>query len=132
MARQGGCLCGALRCQVEGEPTVSGVCYCRTCRPASSAPALPFVVFPADQFAFTRGEPVRYRSSPHVVRTFCGRCGSPMTDATDDAPVRIDVMTCSLDDPEAFSPSHHVWASAKVAWHEIGDGLPVYPTMRTA
>jgi hypothetical protein len=132
MAGQGGCLCGAVRYQVEGEPIVSGVCYCRTCRKASSAPALPFAVFPADRFAFTRGEPVRYRSSPHVVRTFCGRCGSPLTYANDETPGRIDIMTCSLDDPEAFPPSHHVWAGEKVAWHAIGDRLPVYPTTRTA
>ena len=54
MMRQGGCLCGAVRYRVEGEPLASGICHCRTCRKAASAPTLPFVVFPADRFAFTR------------------------------------------------------------------------------
>ena len=130
--QQGGCLCEAVRYRVEGEPITSGICHCRTCRKAASAPTLPFVVFPADRFAFTQGEPVQFRSSPHVLRGFCGRCGSPLTYRNDDAPDRIDVMTCSLDDPEAFPPGFHVWASHRLAWERIADGLPAYRTTRTA
>jgi hypothetical protein len=130
--REGGCLCGAARYRVEGEPNASGICHCRTCRKAASAPTLPFVVFPADRFAVTRGEPAEFRSSPHVVRGFCGRCGSPLTYRSDDEPGSIDVMTCSLDDSEAFPPAFHVWTSHELAWERGADGLPAYATTRTA
>src|SRR5918911_716294 len=130
--QQGGCLCGAVRYRVEGEPIASGICHCRTCRKTASAPTLPFVVFPADAFAFTQGEPAQFRSSPRVTRTFCGHCGSPLTYRNDDAPDRIDIMTCSLDDPEAFPPGFHVWVSHRLAWERIADELPVYQTTRTA
>lgn len=33
----GGCLCGAVRYQVEGEPLYAGFCYCVDCRKASGA-----------------------------------------------------------------------------------------------
>ena len=130
--QEGGCFCGAVRYRVEGEPSASGVCYCGTCRKAASAPTLPFVVFPAGRFAFTRGEPAEFRSSPSVVRRFCGRCGSPLTYGSDDKPDRIDIMTCSLDDPGAFPPGFHVWVEHKVAWERTADGLPAYATTRTA
>ena len=130
--QQGGCLCGAVRYRIEGEPSGSGICHCSTCRRAASAPTLPFVVFAADRFAFTRGEPVEFRSSPRVVRSFCGRCGSPLTHRSDDKSDSIDVMTCTLDDPEAFPPGFHVWVSHKLAWEHATDELPAYETTRAA
>ena len=33
----GGCLCGALRYEAEGEPLYEGHCYCADCRKASAA-----------------------------------------------------------------------------------------------
>jgi len=130
--RQGGCLCGATRYQLEGEPISSGICHCRTCRKIASAPMLPFVVFPASALTFVQGKPVDFRSSPPVTRSFCSRCGSPLTYRTDEEPDCVDVMTCSLDDPEAFPPSFHVWASHKLSWELIADGLSAYRTTRAA
>src|SRR5579859_1272077 len=128
--REGGCLCGAVRYRVEDEPEGSGTCHCRTCRKAASAPNLPFATFPVERFAITRGEPAEFRSSPHVVRSFCGRCGSPLTYRSDDHPGTIDVMAGSLDDPDALPPTHHIWVDHKLAWEVIGDGLPVHATTR--
>lgn len=128
--REGGCLCGAVRYRVEGEPLNIGICHCETCRRAASAPRLPFVGFPTGRFRLTRGEPHAFDSSPGVTRTFCGRCGSPLTYSSD--PDFIDVMTCSLDDPSAFPPTAHVWEGERVAWDVLGDGLTAYRTTRGA
>jgi hypothetical protein len=128
--REGGCLCGAVRYRVEGGPIASGICHCRTCRKAASAP--PFVVFSVNAFAITRGEPVQFPSSPGVTRGFCGRCGSQLTYRNNAKPERIDVMTCSLDDPEAFPPEFHVWAIHRLAWDHVTDELPVFETTRAA
>ena len=95
---QGGCLCGAVRYAVEGPPLSTGVCHCETCRRAASAPRLPFVGVLSAGFRFTRGAPVDYPSSPGVTRSFCGKCGSPLTYRRNDAPDELDVMTVSLDD----------------------------------
>ena len=130
--REGGCLCGAIRYRVEGEPVISGICHCVTCRKAASAPVLPFATFGAGRFTFTGGMPVLYRSSLRVTRDFCGQCGSLLTYRTDDDPGVIDVMLCSLDDPHAFPPDRHVWVSHRVQWHPIADGLPAYLTTQAA
>ena len=130
--RGGGCLCGAVRYRVAGEPYGSGICHCRTCRRAASAPNLPFLVFARDLFVITQGKPAEFCSSAPVTRSFCGQCGSPLTYRTDDHPDRIDVMTCSLDDPESVPPAFHVWVSHKLAWESVGDRLPAYATTRAS
>ena len=130
--REGGCLCGAVRYRVDGEPRSSGICHCETCRRTASAPTLPFVVFPADRFTITKGRPAEFHSSPHVTRSFCGQCGSPLTYRRDNEPDTIDVMTCSLDSPDELPPTHHVWVSDKLSWDRIADDLPAHATTREA
>jgi hypothetical protein len=127
---QGGCFCGAVRYQINGDPISSGICHCRTCRKIASSPSLPFVEFPTAALEFTRGNPVEFRSSPLVTRRFCANCGSPLTYQHDNKLDRIDVMTCSLDDPEIPAPSFHVWVADKLNWNNITDGRPAFPASR--
>jgi hypothetical protein len=127
---EGGCLCGAVRYRVTGPALDSGSCHCRTCQRASSAPELPFAQFATSAFAITRGYPERYRSSPEVMRTFCRHCGSALTYCHDRKPDRLDIMTCSLDDPNALPPTFRVWTSHKPSWAVIGDDLPAFTTTR--
>ncbi len=130
--REGGCLCGAVRYSVEGEPEASGICHCETCRRAASAPTLPYAIFQSDRFAFSKGSPREYKSSPLATRTFCGECGSPLTYRAANVPDRVDVMICSLDDPGAIIPTYHVWAREKVSWDRIADDLPAYSASRAS
>ncbi len=130
--REGGCLCGAVRYKVAGEPLASGICHCQTCRRAASAPTLPFAGFSIANFALTQGEPIEFRSSPYVIRTFCGRCGSPLTYRNEQEPAAIDVMVCSLDDPNALPPTFSVWVSQKLAWDRPAETLPAYGESRTS
>lgn len=123
---EGGCLCGAVRYRMEGKPLGSGTCQCRTCRKASAAAIVPWLHLDATRFAFTLGRPVEFKSSEAVTRTFCGRCGTPLTYWTMAYGPKIDVTTCSLDDPEAFPPEGHVWTSHKLGWFKLTDGLPVF------
>jgi hypothetical protein len=97
--------------------------HCRTCRRASSAPELPFAQFATSAFAITRGYPARYRSSPEV---------TPLTYHHNSKPDRLDIMTCSLDDPNQPPPTYRVWTSHKPLWAVIGDELPAFATTRSA
>jgi hypothetical protein len=36
-----------------------------------------------------------------------------------------------LDDPEAFPPTYHIWASHKLGWEVLANGLPVFETGET-
>ena len=122
----GGCLCGAVRYRVAGAPIVSATCQCRTCRKASAAAIVPWIHVDAAHFAITAGRPVEFASSPSVTRTFCGRCGTPLTYWKTSYGPKIDVTTCSLDDPDAFAPSVHLWTSHRLGWMALADGLPSF------
>jgi hypothetical protein len=123
---EGGCLCGAVRYRIQGEPIASTICHCRSCRKASGAALVPWLHLDAAGFTFTAGTPVEFKSSPAVTRTLCGRCGTPLTYWTTTYGPTIDVTTGSLDDPEAFPPVVHVWTSHKLRWLELADGLPSF------
>ena len=121
---EGGCLCGEVRYRIQGEPLFSGTCQCRSCRKASAAAIVPWIHLDGANLSFTAGKPVDFKSSPPVTRTFCGRCGTPLTYWTTTYGQMIDVTTASLDDPEEFPPLAHFWTSHKLGWVKLADELP--------
>jgi len=126
----GGCFCGAIRYRAEAVPTNSMICHCKTCRRVSGAPALGWVTFPLEGFKFVRGEPDEFQSSPPVLRTFCRQCGTPLTYRNERDQGTLDVTIGTLDDPNAFPPTHHSWLSHDISWLKFGDGLPTYSESR--
>jgi hypothetical protein len=113
---QGGCLCGSFRYEVTGEPLSSSICHCRSCRLASGAPSVGWLVVERHHFRVLSGRLTTFRSSTPVLRGFCQRCGTPLTYEHDDSPSRIEFTTATLDRPEAHPPSREIWLSEKIAW----------------
>ena len=127
---EGGCCCGAIRYRISGTPTNSMVCHCQSCRRVAAAPVVAWVTFPTQHFQFLHGRPSEFHSSEPVRRTFCAACGTPLTYEHRDHASSVDVTTCSLDDPNAFPPTHHSWLIHDLAWVRFGDGLPTFGEWR--
>ena len=53
MRLEGGCYCGALRYQAEGEPMLKAQCHCRECQYISGGAPNMFVLMPVDGFGYT-------------------------------------------------------------------------------
>ena len=121
---EGGCLCGAVRYQVRGEPLAKSLCHCRTCRLASGAPSVAWVVFKSGDFEFIVGRAMTYSSSPGVTRAFCGDCGTPLTYQSASRMDTIDVTTVSLDHPEDFAPTEEIWVEHRLSWEALNAALP--------
>ena len=113
---QGGCLCGSFRYEVHGLALSSSLCHCRSCRLASGAPAVGWLVVERARFKVLAGRLTTFRSSAPVVRGFCERCGTPVTYEHDDSPQRIEFTTATLDRPDAFPRSREIWLSEKITW----------------
>ncbi len=64
-----------------------------------------WATFRRGEFAITAGNPTAYESSPGVVRTFCGRCGTSLTGLDDRVPDEIYVSLGSFDDAEELPQS---------------------------
>lgn len=127
---EGGCHCGAIRYALSAPPQASMVCHCKTCRRVSGAPVVAWLTVDPTTLTITKGAPAHYASSPNVARQFCSQCGAQLTYARTDDDSYIDVTTASLDDPDAFPPTHHSWLSHHIAWIKFSDGLPTFQNSR--
>ncbi len=130
MNLEGGCICGAIRYRVCGQPRVVTHCHCTHCRVAHAAPYVTWATFDTADVAFNGDSPGRYSTRPKVTRTFCTTCGTQLTYHHEDAPEEIDLTVCSLDDPEALTPEDHVWCDRMLSWVRPGDGLPRFARSR--
>jgi hypothetical protein len=128
---KGGCLCGQVRYEVTSSPFNATNCHCSMCRRASGAASVAWFSTKRADFRFTAGEPARYRSSVKGVRSFCPRCGTPLTFEDDGLPDELDVTTCTLDDPNGVPPKDHTHTGSKLEWVKLCDGLKEYPTTRS-
>ena len=90
---------------------------------------LTYAGFPSQRFEITAGEPARYASSAGVTRSFCGRCGTPLSYEAERHPGEIHLTISSLDRPEDFPPAVHVYTEERIPWLELGDHLPRYPRL---
>ncbi|HEY0469412.1 MAG TPA: GFA family protein [Polyangiaceae bacterium] len=128
---EGHCFCGFVRFQADGPVSHQTCCHCSTCRRISAAPLVAWLTVPRAKFRIVSGEPTSFRSSARVTRSFCPRCGTPLTYANDAADDEIDITIGSLDEPERMPPLDHSRVSAQLPWLKLCDGLPNYAEART-
>lgn len=123
----GGCQCGARRYALYAEPYNIHVCHCRMCQKAVGGPFAALAVVKLDDFAWTRGAPGIFKSSPRVGRGFCPDCGTPLTFQDLDAE-RINFTIASLDRPAGVAPELQIGIESRLPWFEKLPGLPPHRT----
>jgi hypothetical protein len=128
----GGCLCGAVRYEAEGAPSVMGHCYCADCRKASGSGFIPFMGFSAGAVRFT-GETLKFVSSSAnggpATRNSCPVCGGLVFGGDRDVDDSFTIYAGSLDDPSLFHPTVAIFARDRPAWANLPPGLRVFETM---
>jgi hypothetical protein len=124
-------MCGAIRYEAVGDPTVVAHCHCGSCRRHSGAPAVTLVSFEEGQVRFTKGERAIYNSSPGVGRAFCSQCGTTLTwEGAYGGKSLIEFHIGTLDDPDALVPELHVFHSERLSWFDTADHLPRHRASR--
>ncbi|MEL6576725.1 MAG: GFA family protein [Pseudomonadota bacterium] len=132
MARfEGGCLCGAVRYEADGEPAVVAVCHCRTCQKVSGASYSYNLGMPTDAVRITGETHAVYEdrsgaSGEPFERHFCSRCGSSIAGRGNAYEGLTLLKAGTLDDPEAVKPSVHIWGSEKLSWVPVEEGSAVF------
>jgi hypothetical protein len=121
----GGCHCGAIRYELDGPPNDVALCHCTDCRKNSGAPVMSWAGYDADKMTFTKGEPKVFQMSPVSSRNFCGVCGAGLTYQNSEMlPGKVEVQSCTLDDPEAMKPLMHIQVAERLSWMHPGAALP--------
>lgn len=75
-AREGGCLCGAVRYKLDPGPTHLDVCHCEMCRKFGGSMGIE--VAPGALTFESEDQIQTYQSSPWAERGFCKTCGSSL------------------------------------------------------
>lgn len=128
----GGCYCGAVRYQINGKPSWSAHCHCRSCQMALGGAFVTWSKVAGKDFTLTKGEITTVEKTPGIRRGFCGDCGTTLTYAAESAVEGQDwsadawFATATLDDPSIAEPQSHVFVSDRQPWIKLDDGLPVF------
>jgi hypothetical protein len=118
-AREGGCLCGAVRFRAEGEPKWVAFCHCSSCRKHTGAPVSAFAGYERDRVAWTTTPLTIFASSPGVRRGYCAKCGSTLTYEGDRWPTEMHFHIGAFDDPANVIPTGHAFPEERLPWLHV-------------
>lgn len=116
----GGCLCGAVRYEVDVDPVRAARCHCDDCRRGSGATFATNVFVPADHFKIVQGEVAQYQHKTDagntMTRAFCPKCGSPIFGYSSAGGGAMRAIRAgSIDDASFVKPSIEVYTKRMLA-----------------
>lgn len=128
---RGGCICGALRYEVTGQPLMATLCHCTTCqRRTGSAYSMSLIVRRRD-FRLSAGAPLSRplptESGRINVQHFCENCLVRTHTEPEAAPDILYVRPGTLDDPGAIAPIAQIFTRSARDGAAIA-GLRAYET----
>ena len=117
--RSGGCLCGAVRYEIIGEPLQSGLCHCADCRKESGSLFSAYAIWPRAALTYTGAVSV------FAGRSFCARCGGRLFCLTQE---KAELRLGSLDGPPVdIEPAQEVWIIRREGWLHSVPGAVQFP-----
>lgn len=103
----GGCACGKVRFEAEGQPDRVGICHCLDCRKYHGALFFAAAIYPETQVRVS-GEPQMYDG-----RCFCATCGSRVFNRSG---AELELHLGALDDINVFQPTYELWTIRRESW----------------
>ena len=104
---EGGCLCGAVRYQINGPVKNVSCCHCSQCRKQTGL-YYATVEMPFSALTISGEENLsQYRASDKATREFCKICGSALFWRADNTDT-IDVLAGSIDGPTRLRTRKHI------------------------
>ena len=130
MVHEGGCLCGALRYRVEGEPARSSVCSCTGCQRRTGSAFGFGAYFKAEQVKILRGSTNVYEhrsdeSGRWLRFEFCPKCGTHATWTAESLPGMRAIGVGTLDDPKWVKAKRFGWFRSAHSWLRPPEGAEV-------
>lgn len=120
----GGCVCGAVRYQVNGSLRPVIACHCEQCRRFSGH----FVAATATRkayFQLLKADGLKWYSYQAGLRQgFCQACGSSLF-FEDEQGERISIAAGSLDQAQGLQIAAHIFAAEAGDYYSIDHNVPV-------
>jgi hypothetical protein len=131
MKATGGCLCGAVRYEFDGEPVFAGHCHCRDCQRATGTGHVSVIAFPAAAVKFsgeTRAFTSTGDSGQPITRNFCPTCGSLIYAQPSVMPGMVNITAGTLDDTSLFQPQAAIYTRSRPDWDRLATGVMEFET----
>ena len=126
--QSGGCLCGAIRFEIDREKIISAHhCHCTDCQRSTGSAFATFCIVPEAGFRSLTGDARFYAvegtSGGPVDRGFCGDCGSPLFSRVSIAPGFLFVKAGALDDASWLEPASSYWGASAQPWSQPASAI---------
>lgn len=130
MKLEGGCYCGAVRYEAEGDPVMKARCHCRECQYFTGGEGNDFIAMPVGGFRFTEGEPKTFKRSDlkgAATREFCANCGTQLLTRSPALPIAVILKAGTLDQPGEFGGPQMIMQTADAhSFNLMPDGVPAF------
>ena len=126
---RGGCLCGAVRFEAEGQPVVVAHCHCEACQRGSGAGHSTGAMFPVSCVRLTGNvSEYQYRADNgnEVTKVFCPSCGSSILGRNTGTKDHVTIALGTLDDSTTFEPQVVVFARNRKPWDTMDQDLMTF------
>jgi len=122
----GACLCGQVAFRIELPTSACVHCHCTMCQRNHGAGFVTWIALSAAKLTIDSGEAelVRYPSSTHGSRRFCGRCGTSLFCESSERPGEVDIPLANLVGEIDREPQLHIFFTDRASWTLADDGLP--------
>lgn len=126
----GGCYCGAVRYEAEGNAMMKAQCHCRECQYLTGGGPNFFMAMPTSGFKLTLGHTKAFTRSDlanPVTREFCPNCGTQILTRAPALKNAIILKIGSMDDPSLYGkPQMAIFTVDKQVFHQLPDGVPAF------
>jgi hypothetical protein len=114
---KGGCVCGAVRFEVEGDPKTTAVCHCKFCQKRTGSTNAFLIYYNQSSVKFLEGELKTYRHVSDVSGRWidiqsCMKCGSSISWTLELVPSWRGFEGGSFDDNSVFTRNVHMWTNS--------------------
>ena len=131
----GGCLCGAVRYEIDEFLPHIAHCHCSMCRKFHGAAFATIAGVSRSKFRWVEGEDALNRYTAHngTARTFCRHCGSSLMFYSPRAPEDVvEIALGTVDGDVPVEPNAHIFVGSAANWTVLGDDLPQYEEGRNS
>lgn len=131
----GGCLCGAIRYEINGEPLRAANCHCNDCKKATGAPYVTNVFYKDTQITLLKGRPKVFEhtadSGNSMAKEFCGDCGSQVFGTGELRPGIRHVKAGTIDDASFVKPEANLFALHALSYIHLDEDIESFDGMPT-
>ena len=130
--QEGGCLCGAVRYRVTGEPTWRGACHCTQCQRLTGSAYAVGIYFKESDVEILSGALKQYiyhayEGGRWIRIQFCELCGTNITWIAESTPGERGIAGGTFDDSNWVDVDTHSWTRSAHHSVSIPPGAVTFP-----